>query len=166
MKIAFVPSDLRRLDQLRCDVLALSFFREERPLRGAAGLMDWRLCGRLSRLLAAGRLTGTAGEVTLLPPRPRLPFDKLLLLGLGARAEFDETAYAEALRRTFVALSSMKTHSVAMALPGRATGSIAPERALAGLLELSSAAEDQDELVLIEDAEGTKVMAPLAAKRA
>jgi len=165
MKIAFVPPDLRRLDQLRCDVLALSFFQEERPLRGASGLVDWRLCGRLSRLLASGRLGGAAGELTLLPPRPRLPFDKLLLLGLGARADFDEAAYAEALRATFAALASMRTHSVAMALPGRATAAIAPDKAITALLDLSGAAEEQDELVLIEDAEASKVMAPLTAKR-
>lgn len=165
MKIAFVPPDLRRLDQLRCDVLALSFFQGERPLRGAAGLVDWRLCGKLSRLLAGGRLSGTAGEVTLLPPRPRLPFDKLLLLGLGARPDFDEAAYAEALRRTFASLSSMRTHSVAIALPGRATGAIAPDRAMTCLLDLAAAAEDQDDLVLIEDAESQKVMAPLTARR-
>lgn len=165
MKIAFVPPDLRRLDQLRCDVLALSFFDEERPLRGAAGLVDWRLCGRLSRLLAAGRLDGRAGEVTLLPPRPRLPFDKLLLLGLGPRADFDEARYADALRRTFASLSSMKTHSVALALPGRATDTITPERAITCLLDLAPAAQDQDELVLIESPEGQKVMTPLAARR-
>lgn len=165
MRIAFVPPDLRRLDPLRCDVLALSFFRTERPLRGAAGLVDWRLCGRLSRLQAAGRLTGEPGEITLLPPRPRLPFDKLLLLGLGAPESFDEAAYAQALRSTFTALASMRTHSVAMALPGRTTGAIGPERAMTALLELGAAAEDQDELVLIEDAESQKVMAPLAQRR-
>lgn len=165
MKIAFVPPELRRLDQLRCDVLALSFFQTERPLRGAAGLVDWRLCGRLSRLQATARLTGAPGEVTLLPPRPRLPFDKLLLLGLGTKESFDEAAYAEALRQTFAALSSMRTHSVAMALPGRATGVIPPERAMAALLDLGAAAEDQDELVLIEDADAQKVMAPLCARR-
>ena len=165
MKIAFVPPDLRRLDQLRCDVLALSFFREDRPLRGAAGLVDWRLCGRLSRLVASGRLQGGTGELTLLPARPRLPFDKLLLLGLGPRDAFDEAAYVEALRATFAALASMRTHSVAIALPGRATAAIAPEAAITALLDLSGAAEEQDELVLIEDPENGKVMAALAAKR-
>jgi hypothetical protein len=165
MKVAFVPPDLRRLDPLRCDVLALSFFRTERPLRGAAGLVDWRLCGRLSRLQAAGRLTGEPGEITLLPPRPRLPFDKLLLLGLGAPEQFDEAAYVDALRRTFTTLSSLRTHSVAIALPGRATGAIPPERAMTALLELGAATEDQDELILIEDAESQKLMAPLTARR-
>jgi len=165
MKIAFVPPDLRRLDQLRCDVLALSLFAGERPLRGAAGLVDWRLCGRLSRLVAAGRVVGAAGETTLLPPRPRLPFDKLLLLGLGEPADFDEAAYARALRQTFAALASMKTHSLAIALPGRATGAIEPDKAVTALLDLASEAEQQDDIVLIEDAEGSKVMAALVAKR-
>ncbi len=161
-----MPPDLRRLDALRSDVLALSLFDGERPLRGAAGLIDWRLCGRLSRLLLGGRLGGGAQEITLVPPRPRLPFDKLLLVGLGAEADFGEDSFAGALERTFTALTSMRTHSSVMALPGRATGRISPERAIQLFVELSAAHEDQDEVTLIEDAESQKVMSALVDQQA
>ena len=43
------------------ETLVLPFFADERPLRGAAGLCDWRLCGRLSRLLAVGARRRRAG---------------------------------------------------------------------------------------------------------
>jgi hypothetical protein len=165
VKIGFVLPDLARLDQLRCDVLAVSFFEEERPLRGAAGLVDWRMCGRLSRLMTSEKLRGGPSELMLLPPRPRLPFDKLLILGLGARAAFDESVYADALRRTFTALKALRTHSVALALPGRSTDAIDAERAAQCLLDLLPEAEDQDELVLVEDQEGQKRMGPVLAKR-
>ncbi len=35
------------IDKTHSDTLVLSFFKDERPLRGANGLIDWRLCGRV-----------------------------------------------------------------------------------------------------------------------
>lgn len=161
MRINFVPPELRRLDLLRSDVLALSLFEDERPLRGAAGLVDWRMCGRLSRLLETRRLEGTSAEVTLVPPRPRLPFDKLLLVGLGRSAGFSEASFASALERTFEALRSMRTHSSVMSLPGRSTGRISPERAVQLFIEVAAAHDHQDEVTLVEDLESQKLLAPL-----
>src|SRR5438874_9265009 len=68
--VSFLASDLAKWDQLEGapEALVLPFFSDERPLRGAAGLCDWRLCGRLSRLLASGRVQGQWGETTLYPP--------------------------------------------------------------------------------------------------
>ncbi|MBI2898082.1 MAG: hypothetical protein HYY06_31300 [Deltaproteobacteria bacterium] len=161
MRINFVPAELRRLDLLRSDVLALSLFEDERPLRGAAGLVDWRLCGRLSRLLETGRLRGSAPEITLVPPRPRLPFDKLLLVGLGRSADFSAATFAAAMEQTFEALRSMRTHSSVMSLPGRATGRIPPEQAIQLFVEIAAAHDHQDEVTLIEDLESQKLLAPL-----
>ena len=92
MEFRFVAPELRRLDRLRCEAAALPYFAEERPFRGARGLLDWRLHGRLARLRSQGRLTGAAGEGLLLPARRRTSFDKLFLFGLGSREGFDEVA--------------------------------------------------------------------------
>ena len=51
MEIRFAAPNLRQLDTLRCEALAGAFFEDERPLRGALGYIDWRMCGMLSRLL-------------------------------------------------------------------------------------------------------------------
>src|SRR5689334_19641729 len=107
--VAFLAADLQRwdqLDQLAPEALVLPFFADERPLRGAAGLCDWRLCGRLSRLLG-GRVDGRFAETTLYPPGPRLPFARLLLFGLGPQARFDEDAAREAGRRIFTMMEKM-----------------------------------------------------------
>ena len=98
MAVSFLASDLGKWDQLESapETLVLPFFSDERPLRGAAGLCDWRLCGRLSRLLQAGRVGGQLGETTLYPPGKRLPFARLLLVGLGAADRFDEAAAKKA----------------------------------------------------------------------
>jgi len=107
----FLPFELPRWDALALPgrapdaaplpaALALGVFTDERPLRGAAGLCDWRLCGRLSRLLRADRLSGRVDEVVMLPPaRARLPFSRLMLFGLGDQRGFDEHRYREQVAR-------------------------------------------------------------------
>src|SRR4051812_45878205 len=100
MPIAFLAPELARWDALADqpggapELLALPFFSDERPLRGAAGLADWRLCGRLSRLAQLGRIDGAVGESTLLPGM-RLPFARLVLYGVGDSDQFDETRFKE-----------------------------------------------------------------------
>ena len=54
MAISVLPLDLERWDEVPRDCLVLSVFKDDRPLRGAAGLADWRMCGRLSRLVDQG----------------------------------------------------------------------------------------------------------------
>ena len=48
--LRFVPRALRHLDETSAEVVACCIYRDERPLSGLAGLLDWRLSGRLSRL--------------------------------------------------------------------------------------------------------------------
>jgi hypothetical protein len=45
---SFLPVDLLRWDRgPGGDALVVPVWSDVRPLRGAAGLLDWRLCGRL-----------------------------------------------------------------------------------------------------------------------
>ena len=61
-----LAADLAKWDEADRDALVLPIFADERPLRGAAGLCDWRLNGRLSRLVRAKRATGTRDFTTAL----------------------------------------------------------------------------------------------------
>jgi hypothetical protein len=79
--------DLRVLDDHPADLLVLTAFQDERPLEGLAGLVDWRLCGALSSWRVGGFSTGAFGEQVLMPTGRRLSHPKLLLMGLGPRAE-------------------------------------------------------------------------------
>ena len=90
MDVRFVLTELARIDALRYEAVALPFFEDERPLRGAAGLCDWRLCGRLSAILRGGRVTGALGELTLLPARPRLPSRQDVPLSVNVTAPWSD----------------------------------------------------------------------------
>src|SRR4051812_10330977 len=95
MELRFIAPDLRRLDEVGCEVLACGLFADERPPRGTGGLIDWRTAGSLCHLIERGFLTAARGEVMMIPLRPKLPFDKALLFGLGERQHFDADVFRE-----------------------------------------------------------------------
>ena len=118
MDLSFYPLTLEAIDQAAAESLCLFVAADERPLTGLAGLADWRLSGRLSRLLRSGMLTGDAGEAVLTPPGSRLSFHKLFLFGVGKTGQTEEELVlrvAEALRK----LAQAGVHEAAMQLPSR-----------------------------------------------
>ena len=50
MDLRFVSRDLRRLDLAATEVLLAPLAEDDRPPHGVAGLVDWRLAGRVSQL--------------------------------------------------------------------------------------------------------------------
>jgi len=87
-----IEIDAGPIERTRADVAVVFFFDSDRPLRGGAGRVDWRLCGRISQLIRAGRLDGAPGEAVLTPSRGGLAAPLLLGLGIGARNTFDADA--------------------------------------------------------------------------
>lgn len=159
MDVRFVTPEAGRIDALRHEALLLSIAEDERPLLGAAGLCDWRLCGRLSKLLRAGRVSGSAGEVTLLPVRPRLPFDKLVLLGTGRSGSLDGASLGALGRGLRALLGGLRLRTLVASLPGRSRDELPPADAMRWLLE---ALDDDalDELVVLDDPIAQKLMQP------
>ena len=164
MNVSFLASDLGKWDAAEGvpETLVLPFFADERPLRGAAGLCDWRLCGRLSRMLQSSRVAGKWGEVTLYPPGKRLPWARLLLVGLGAAERFDEKAAHEASRVIAEKMTKLASPRYALVPPGRSTGRLSARRALEIYLEEAGRLGASADVVVIESVAGQKEAAELA----
>ncbi len=77
------------LEWVEADVLVVAYGETERPLRGAAARIDWRLCGRLSALIERGALFGRSGEAALLTGGGGVRAPVVLGLGLGAVSLLD-----------------------------------------------------------------------------
>jgi len=150
LDLRFVPRALRSLDEVSAEVIACGIYRDERPLSGLAGLLDWRLAGRLSRLAKQGFLLGEVGELLALPVRPRLPFDKLIVAGLGPRGSFCETTFKTVLERTLDGLEGLHVKKAIVELPGRGDDAISVERATEMLLDLIGD-DERDALTFVED---------------
>lgn len=114
-----LPAILESIDSVEVDSLALGIFVDERPLRGVAGLVDWRLCGLLSRFISAGRLSGRSAERVLMPGAGRIGATRIFVFGLGARDGFAATLPALAAEIPDV-LTRAGCRRGALALPGPA----------------------------------------------
>ncbi len=150
LDLRFVPRALRSLDEVSAEVVACGIYRDERPLAGLAGLLDWRLAGRLSRLAKRGFLVGEVGELLAVPVRPRLPFDKLLVAGLGPRSAFGDATFRKVLERTLDGLEGLHVKKAVVELPGRGDDAISAERAAEILLDLIGD-DERDALTFVED---------------
>lgn len=157
MELRFVPPDLRRLDEIGTEIICCGFFSDERPPHGTLGLLDFRLAGWLSRLIQSGRLSGARGELSMISLRPKLPFDKALVFGLGERESFDERAYRETMERMLDALEGLCARAAVIELPGRHVGALSAEQAADIALELAAERPEQhDAFTLIERPEDEK----------
>jgi hypothetical protein len=154
-----MPLDLARWDEVARDALVLAVFKDDRPLRGAAGLADWRLCGRLSRLLLAERAPGAAGETLLLPPGRRLRFGRILWFGLGESKGYTDERYRKDVAWIAEVVRKAQIGDWALQAPGRASGVIGARRAVELLLEDRALASQP--LTLLEDPAGQKDIAEL-----
>jgi len=136
LRIALATEPFEQADG---DVAVASFFSADRPLRGAAGRADWRLCGMLSALIAEGRLSGAEGEALLMPTFGRLRAPRLLVLGLGGSTRFGAAEVAGAARDAVSRLLDLRARSAVVSIPGEWIGAVparpAAEAVARGALE-------------------------------
>ena len=135
MRIGFTEPTLRGLDELGGVCLVVTTFTDDRPLRGLAGQVDWRLNGRLSRLIIDQFVDAHYQEATLTPLRGQLPFQRLLFVGLGQRGAYGRERFADTCRFCFRTLAKMGVTDFAMAMPGHVGLDIGLRPALAGWRE-------------------------------
>lgn len=158
MELRFTLPTLRKLDLLGTEVVLAAVATDEQPPHGLAGLLDWRLAGRISALLERGFVTGKVGEVVLLPGKPKLPFDKVLLFGVGPRADFSEPVYRVVLERMLSTLEGLRARSAVVELPGRHFDAIRPDRAADILLECAGSKTVHDVWTLAETLESQRLI--------
>jgi leucyl aminopeptidase len=105
----------RRAAAQRCDCLVIGAF-ERAELGPQASATDRSVRGRVRRLLASGDFSGRAGETMLLPEVPGLASARLLLVGLGNKANFNRRAWRRAVHTAVGALARTRIASAAIAL--------------------------------------------------
>lgn len=158
MDLRFTTPELRALDQIGTEILVAGLAEDERPPQGVAGLVDWRLAGRISRLVKRRFATGKLGEVLMVPAKPQMPFEKVILYGLGKRVEFEEAIFRSVIERVLNTLSDLRVRTAVVELPGRHFDGIAAERAADILLESAGPNRDHDVWTLVETSEAQKTI--------
>jgi len=103
------------IDRAVVDLVVAGFFADDRPIRGAAGRVDWRLCGLISQQLESERLRGESGDAILLATFGRLEAPRVLALGLGERVQFDRDDVRGHVRDAVTRTAQLGVSSIALA---------------------------------------------------
>ena len=114
--------------------------------------------------MQSGFVLGRRGEVLLVPGKPHVPFEKVVMVGLGARGAFGEDGFREAIVRISTTLEGMRVRRAVVELPGRACGAIEPEAAIALTLECIGASTEHDTWWLVETSADQKRIEARAAE--
>jgi hypothetical protein len=135
------------------ETLAVPIPEDERPLRGNAGFVDWRLGGELSRQLQSGFASGQTGEALLLPSQRPFAAARILLFGLGP-AESTGRVLQRAFAVGAAKLLGLRTPLALLALPAAVDVELDGEFLLRGCLQaLSASRGDQCLSLVLPDAE-------------
>ncbi|OGQ07259.1 MAG: hypothetical protein A3G32_04605 [Deltaproteobacteria bacterium RIFCSPLOWO2_12_FULL_40_28] len=81
----------KAFDKIPVDCAVVTAFSNHIPLTGNAALLDWRLNGRISRLIMDGRFKGGFQEAMLLPSEGRVKPPLIMVFGLGSSGQFNES---------------------------------------------------------------------------
>lgn len=136
--------------EIDADILALTLFEDERPLRGHAGMVDWRMNGELSRMIVNGSVSGREGEPLLMSTDNRIPSPRILLFGLGDSKLFEPKRFQGLLTAFVRTLSKLNLSRLAVTIPGSSlfsvenmAGAVKAEFSKAGL-------SDDAEIIIIK----------------
>jgi len=82
--------------------------------------------GRISALIETGDLPGRRGQTDVLRGLPGIKAERLLLVGMGKRGDFDESRYRQATTEAMKRLMGMAVKAAASCLPGLEVGGRPP----------------------------------------
>ncbi len=105
------------LPDVETDLVVVPIFSDLIPLKGEAGHLDWRLNGRISRLIKNKKISGTFEEVTLLYRKHKIACGAVLLAGFGKTADLDSVKLAAIYSYIGETVKSMGKKSFALSLP-------------------------------------------------
>lgn len=118
MNVQMIDTTLPSLDALAdCEAICLLLPADERPLSGAAGYVDWRLCGQLSRTLLDEFFSAEKNEHLLMTTSGTLPVDKIFVAGVGSAKTLDATTLGAVLYGAAIMLKKAGVTKVALGLP-------------------------------------------------
>ncbi|HWW21170.1 MAG TPA: leucyl aminopeptidase [Steroidobacteraceae bacterium] len=105
----------RRAADQRSDCLVIGAF-EQGELGTEAAAVDRAMRGRVKTLLSRGDFSGRSGETLLLPEVSGVRSQRLLLVGLGPKAQFNRKAWRRGMNQAITALARTRISSAAIAL--------------------------------------------------
>jgi hypothetical protein len=108
------------LEDVAAELMVMFHLQDEPAPRGRLGDVDWILCGALSRLRARGKFGGERGAVALLSSEGKLKAERILVMGLGRKADLSLVTLYRLSYQVAEAVRRLRCTNVAVEPPFRA----------------------------------------------
>jgi hypothetical protein len=135
-----------KVTRLHGEVFVIGCFEDVRPLKGAAGEVDWLFAGLLSHLFVQKKMTGAKGETALLATQGKIPIQKVLLVGLGEKGKYGLPAFEGMVEMVIRRLKQMDSREPILELLGVEECGLPAPKALAFLVKALNGNKEQREL--------------------
>jgi hypothetical protein len=149
MQVRCAQVGLDTLDKMSVDALVLAPFSDDIPLKGAAGYCDWRMNGRLSRLLESGMFSCKPKEVLLTNTQDLIGCERVFLFGQGKRYGMDLTIFQRSMGRVIEVVKKALMGSYAIELPGVDPGPLSVPQAISAFLDAAATIYPEGKITLI-----------------
>jgi hypothetical protein len=123
------------VESVAADLLVLFHLEDEPAPRGRLGRVDWLLCGAVSRLRVRGKFRGERGGRALFLAEPSLQAPRVLVLGLGRRADCTLNFLYRLSYEAARAVLDLGAGAIVLDIPTRAFAHEPPERVRRAFLE-------------------------------
>ena len=123
------------IEQFSADTLIVNLFDDVTTPSGATGAVDQALNGLISELIAAGDLSGKAGEVAVLYPRGAISAKRVIVVGLGSRDRFDLDGVRKTAALGIQRARDLKAAHVATIVHGAGIAGLNPQAAAQATVE-------------------------------
>ena len=105
------------VEDIQADLLVTTYFQDLGSPKGPTGMIDWRLNGFLSRSIVDKRITGSKGEITLIPLNQKFETQRMILVGLGKWKEYTISELRLMLPNIQKAVMQMNPAHVCICIP-------------------------------------------------
>lgn len=113
MKLSFTSQEI---DKVTAELVVLMHYQDQLPLKNLLGVLDWRINGRLSRVVQNKTFQGKPRELLLMPSEARFKASQILVLGLGQKSEFNEDHINEVLDYFIKTVENKRAEQVCFSL--------------------------------------------------
>ncbi len=141
----------KTIDEIPAQLALITTYEDVRPLKGSAGLVDWRLNGKLSRLFIQNKMKGSKGEALLMPARGRIDSQELLVLGMGPRVNIQDADTPQIINSIVEKLLMKRANSFCLSFSDLIPGMFEWRNALRLFVSMLSGRNEDMNVTLVEE---------------
>jgi len=141
------------LDDIDSQLGLVLAYQDVRPLRGQAGLLDWRLNGQLSEFILKNKFSGNFGEALLMPSAGRVGVQEVIILGLGDSQEIQDQNIPNYVSLILEKILRKKNNSFCLSLSDLARGMFEWRNTVRLFVSMLSGKDENYQIALLEPQE-------------